>query len=795
MRSVGVWMAASRFRIAMLAGWSAAMLGGVLVVWFALASPRQPPARLAWATVLEALDQGHNAEAKQLALSFSQQGSAPGEPAGGAAYVLGLVTAREAEKAIGSQKRRLYLAAAAYLRQARSLGLPPDRAAGAWLLWGQCLYLAGQAEASRPVLQEALKRNPHRAPWIHQLLAAANLSGPTPEPAEALKHNALYLADPRLSRPQRYRGMLQRAEILLQLGRPAESLKTLEQMPAADQQRAETLVLRGQVLIQQARSLEHDPASPDLRHAAQQKYDEAMLVLRRAEAQQSANTLTGRKAMYLIGLCLLETGDARGALHQFVRTRATEAESPEVFAANFQEAELYRQVGRYDEALAAYGRAFRSVADVQSYHNPYLPLEQVRRRTAEAYQQALDGRHYRWCLGLTELLPPVFSHDRAMQLAAETHRAWGHDLLARSEQAPAARAAALEKQARAHLRTAGQLYQRLARGRFSTRYYPDDVWESAQAYLEGHDYRAAARLFQRYLKEESRRRHAQAWTNLGESFLALDRGDEALAAFARCLLLYPEDAASFRARLLAAHAWIEKGNFQQAEQLLQQNLQSGLLTPASKEWRDSLFALGELLYRSGRHQEAILRLEEAVTRYGNSRQALGARYLLADALRQQAQAQAARLAEEVVPSARAARAKQVRDGLEAAVQQYRQTQELLLQTRQMGELTPLQSAMLRNCLFAVGSLLVELGQYEAAIANYTLLANRYQDSPEALEAYVAIARTYRLLNKPAEARAALEQAKTALGRIRPQVALQETTTRTRQEWAEYLNQLAGAKSG
>ena len=44
-----------------------------------------------------------------------------------------------------------------------------------------------------------------------------------------------------------------------------------------------------------------------------------------------------------------------------------------------------------------------------------------------------------------------------------------------------------------------------------------------------------------------------------------------------------------------------------------------------------------------------------------------------------------------------------------------------------------------------GSVLFDLGRYEEAIQAYLAVANRYQDSPEVLGAYVEMARSYRRL--------------------------------------------------
>jgi tetratricopeptide (TPR) repeat protein len=783
------WIAASRFRLVMAAGGCLALVGGFLTAWLALSLPEPTTARpITLDAALDALDRGDYAEAKQHAEALSARPLPPDTPAGGLAYVLGVVAASEAAKAAAPEKKNLYLVAAGHLREACARGLPEDRLADGLFLLGKTLYLAGQPAASGRVLQEALKYDTQRTAEIHRLLAAACLQEPAQKLPDALRYNEKYLADRGLTTSQRCRGLVQRAEILLRLERLSECAKTLDQLPASFQQNAETLILRAQIAIHEAQALRQAPAAADRDAKAREKNQAAMQLLRRAQEGAPTNTPTGRKATYLVGVCLLETGDRPGALQQFTRARTTEADSPEVLAANLHEAELYRQLGRSDEALAAYGRAMRSAGDPASYHNPYVPIEQLRRRTLEAYQQYFDARDYASCVTLVQSLTPAFPRDRALQLGADTYRAWARDLLAKSEPLPAVKAARLEKQARTFLRRAGSAYERVARLHVTARSYIDDLWESANAYFEGHDYPAAVRMFREYLAQEVRRRNPQGWTSLGEALLAQDRIDEALGALDRCIELYPRDAASFRARLLASQASMEKGDLARAERLLEDNLNAETLTPASKEWRDSLFALGQLLYRSGRYAEAIRRLEEAVKRYPDSRPALHARYLTADAYRRIADADAAKLSQETVEASRIARSQRIEGSLQAALDGFRQTQDLLLRAQEADELRPLEKVLLRNSCFAVGSLLFDLGQYEAAIQTYTRVTNRYHDAPEALEAYVQIARAYRQLDKAAEARGTLKQAQMALLRMKPQAAFRDTTNRSRQEWEEVLKE-------
>ena len=88
---------------------------------------------------------------------------------------------------------------------------------------------------------------------------------------------------------------------------------------------------------------------------------------------------------------------------------------------------------------------------------------------------------------------------------------------------------------------------------------------------------------------------------------------------------------------------------------MQDNLSGEQLTPASKEWRDSLFALGDLLHVAARDAEAIPRLEEALERYPDAPQAIGARYLLADSSRRLAMELRASLGKEISSAVRSER--------------------------------------------------------------------------------------------------------------------------------------------
>jgi len=789
-RAVAAWSVANRLRAGLLVGAGLVSVAAAVCAWLAIAWHAAPSEPVTMEMVLEALDQGSYADARKFAEGLQSQGTPSTEELGVAVFGLGAAAACEADATWSRQTRNYYLAAARYLEEARDRGFPPGRQAEGVYLLGRSLYLSGQAPASRPILLEALKLNPEKKTEIHRLLCGAYLNDANPQLEQALAENTLYLADGSLLPAARHQGLLQRAQILLRLEKIPACVATLDKIPPQADNRAEVAVLRGQVLMQQARALKNKPdvtAADQIQ--AREQYLEAIKALRLAQGRDTLSTQATRKSMYLIGDCFLEMGDERATLAQFAQIYNLFPDTPEAVAASFREAELSRQRGRDKNALTCYRRVLRAVTDPEDFSNPWITLDQLQSAMLAAYEHYLHAQNFDASLQLTRYFYPLFPLARALQLTAETYQAWGQTLLARAAELPPDKAEMTRRLGRVQLRHAGRAYGRLAELQVATRQYPDYLWNAADAYLRGQDHHHAVRLLQEYVKNESRRQ-PQALVNLGEALLSLGRIDEALGTFQQCVEFHSRDAAAFRARLLASKACLEKGDLAQAETLLRENLGQQYLTPASSEWRDSLFALGELSHVQGRHAEAIRYLEEAVQRYPGCPQTLPAQYLIADAYRQSADAAQEKLKEELKGTSQPADSRQIDEFLIKALSQYRQVQEALSSGREAGELLPPEKVMLRNCCFAVGDVLVALRRYKEAVEAYRTATNRYQNHPEVLEAYVRMASAYRRLDRPLEARSTLEQAKVMLARMKNDAQFQETTNYTRSQWSERLDWLS-----
>ncbi len=796
LRALPGWVKKNRLRAVLLGCACLASVGGVVAAWMVISAQQRFGEPVTLDEVLEALDVRAYDKVREMAKRLQRQDTLSIEDLGGPVFALGAAEAYEAESAWSKDKINYYQLAAAYLDEARDRGFPPGRRAEGLYLLGTSLYLSGRISESRPVLLAALKSNKRKATEIHRLLADAYLSDANPQLEEALVESDLFLADRKLPAAARYEGLLQRAQILLRLERLPECTATLDSISAEVKNQADAIILRGRVLMQEARALKNKPeVTAEDQLKIREKYDAAIKTFALAQSRDTLATQSRGKAMYLIGICFLETGMYGEALKQFASTNKLYAEGPEGLAAGYQLADLSRQLGKDKEALAGYRQTLSAIADPKAFSNPWITLDELRSQMLYTYEYYLKTRNFEISLQLTRLFYPLFSRERTLDLTARSHMEWGKSFVAQAEQAPFETAELLERSGRAQFRQAGNVYARLAKVKAVTREYPDELWRSATTYLQGHDYQNGVRMLQRYLKDESRRRHPRALVLLGEARLALNAPDKALEDFQQCIEFYPRDAAAYRARLLAARAYVEKGELDRAEVLLREN-RNGDLTPASREWRDSLFALGELLHMQQRYEEAVTRLEEAVARYSDPavpladpKQALSARYLIARSCAQHARAAQEELKQDLPGETRGIYSNQIKELFGRSLDEYEKIRGMLINRRETIEPTPLERSMLRNCYFAIGDVHFELEQYKDAVKAYSAITNRYTNRPEVLEAYVQIANAYRRLNQPLEGRSTIEQAKVVLGNMNEEADFTKTTNRTREEWNTLLNWL------
>ncbi|MFW6124519.1 MAG: tetratricopeptide repeat protein [Pirellulales bacterium] len=658
--------------------------------------------------VLQALDDGAPARTKDLAKRLRDQPDTGPEDMAAATYALGVVAAQEAEEAWGRRRGKKFLVAARYLEEARDRGFPPDRRGRGLSLLGRSLYESGRLPDARSVLLAALRAAPEEPGLLYRLLADTYHHDRPPDLDKALHYNTLHLSH-KTGSPPRDAGLLQRARILLDMDKPDQGLQTLGRIPKDSRRQAEATVLRARIAMDEGERLNAgaEPTPQDLQRARRQ-YRKAIEMLRVAQGLDTLTNRATRKAMYLIGLCFERLEDHRAALKQFARTRQLFPDAPEATASSYRQARIALRLGRGDDVVAAVRRTVKGLDDPQRYDNPWLPLKQLRRGLLEAYRHYMATNNFTVALKLAKLFPPVFPETEALKRAAEVHRQWGQSLLSRAEQQPPGDAEAFRRRGRLHFREAGRLHRRLAKLLITRRAYPEQLWQAADNYMRGQGFGAAVDVLLKYLKDQSRKRHPQALVLLGRAHLALGEIDQALDVLTECTEFYPRDAAAYEARLLASRAYQEQGEPQRAELLLLKNLAGEHLTPASIEWRDSLFDLGELLLRRDEYERASRRLEEAVARYPDHSRAVEARYLLAESYRRAAKAAQKKRRRDLAGAPRLASTKRIDQQMQKALDQYIALRDRLGEKQQEARLSPLDRAILRNTDFAVGDIQFEL---------------------------------------------------------------------------------------
>ncbi len=728
---------------------------------------------------------------------------------GGPAFIHGAAIAYDADESWDEPRRaEFYLLAAKHLEQARAQGFPPGRDGEGLMLLARSWQEAGRYAQSIPVLIELMKTGPAMAGPAQRLLATAYLYKLPSQPDKAEEYCDAFLAgSPTLPAAARARAAVGGGDCPGRRRSP-EVRRIAGANPGLLQARAEALVLQGRKLLADAAAQSNDEASA--------VYRQAIDTLRQASAAAPHNLTTAPQAAYFIGLALRKLGELPAAQRQFSNTAKLHFDTPAGLLASLEEAEVLLDLGRAKEAVAAYERTIDSAGPPAQFTNRWISVDGLRERIEQGSAALLAGNHHDLAIKLSRAMPPLFENDRAMELRAKAHHAWAKHLAHEAQQDTTGESSQRLSLARRHYRQAGVDFARLAHLHYTRRSYPDDLWQSGQNFNLGHDYESAIVVLREFLSTEARPQRPLAMAALGEALLSLNETDEAVAVLEDCLREFPKDPGSYHARLLASQAYLEKGEPDRAVELLSDNLHHESLTPRSDAWRDSLFALGKVLHDQGlnairKHdlqpevgvsttggvghldagyeslQMAVRRLGEAVARYPDDPRTAMALYLMAESDRHSAQLPLVKLETESIESRRLALSRQAREHLTNALESY---DRVVAKFNSRTDPTPLSSeeeSILRNAYFARGTTLYELGLYEEAVAAYSTATSRYQHEPAAVEAYVQIAACFRRLNKPAEARGTLEQAKLVIDRIRPEADFTATTRFDRDEWKNLLD--------
>ena len=773
----------------------------------------------------ESLAAGRYAEARHMARRLDARTEVSLSEPGKFHSICGLSAAREADEALlPEERRRLFAIATEHLTEARESELSAERR-GEVLVWlGKSLLANGREVEARELLRTALSENPAPSRSLHGLLAAAFAHGDAPNDRQALEHLDEYLAGSKVDGEAAHELGIERCRLLVRLGRTDEARKALASIPATSPKRPAAQVILGRALMQDAAAGDAKPDKPGAAPSpiARDKLNEAIKTFREAQSRDATDRRVARQSMYLVGVCQERLGQPREALDQYDRTQRQFHELAEGFAACVSQAKLHDLLDEDAQAVAAWQRAATSPGrQPEPGEEVWVSDGEFTAAVIASLRQFMAGKKFEQALALCDVLATAGKREQSLELSADARTGWARELLRDAAAAHGAEGAqAQRRRARELLRMAGRDYVELAKLRFTTRQYTKHIAQAATSFLAGGDYSQAVEQLSEFLEYESGPAVPKALVDLGEAELSRGNPEAAIRALEKCVELYPGDPAVYRGRLLAGRAYEEHGDRSRAIDLLEENL-AGRLTPASPEWRDAIFAEGRLLYSEavriesesraldskgpqheaaatqelenavGVFQRAIGRLSEAVERYPNDPQALSSRYMIAEAHRYSARLPQRQLRKISVHQQQALLNRDAQKSLVASLEQYNELQGLLNRLQESSPLSTLNATMLRNCYFAIGSILFELGQNDRALEAYRAAANAYQNVPEVMNAYFQIAACQRRRNHLDEARVTLEQARVVLSRITADdQAFVSATSHTRGEWEKLLEWMA-----
>jgi tetratricopeptide (TPR) repeat protein len=243
-----------------------------------------------------------------------------------------------------------------------------------------------------------------------------------------------------------------------------------------------------------------------------------------------------------------------------------------------------------------------------------------------------------------------------------------------------------------------------------------------------------------------------------------------------------------------AQAYIARGPewYAKAEEVLLSVVEDNpVLTPDAEEFKQGLFELAQLYYRTQRYEEAVQRLDEWTRRYPKDDRLAQMAFWMADSYRKSAalldakpQAGGAAVANASANLADPAEVRAAKtERLTKARRYYDQVIEQCKLTPPRDEIGRLQ---LKLAHFYRADCVYDLGDYAESIKLYDAAALRYQDDPSALAAYVQIVNAYCAMGKRDEAKAANERVKWLLRRMPPESFAENRVSMPKDHWDQWL---------
>ena len=435
----------------------------------------------------------------------------------------------------------------------------------------------------------------------YTVLTQAYLQLPTPNVATALKLNLALRNRPEATEEVLAPARLLGGELELKLNKPEEARRVLENLgPKA------TPEMKAKALRLCARSYQGEGNWPE----AAARWDKAL-------ADDKANG----EALYNLGLCAQHQGQGADAAHDW--EQCVQAGGDEGRTAALALADMRLKGPNPETALEMFAKVVDGVKPGDDWPGRLTDRASVVKLFQDAGKAYLDNHQFDAAVRLADSFAAVAGPGEAEVLRGKASAAWARFCREQAKQGPAAGQAGAEAQARQLFLKAAAAYAAAAEQAPNDPVPGEYLWQSARCSWEARDLpQASARLEQvtKYAPtpEEIKQdwyvqRMGEACYLLGETRRALHDGDGAAEAYRQCIT--KQTLFAYRARYRLAMAAMAAGKLDDARDGLEYTLK--LLHTADRDAEaeeQTLFALGEIYYRSGKYQQVVEKLGAAVER-------------------------------------------------------------------------------------------------------------------------------------------------------------------------------------
>lgn len=813
----------------LLAGIAAAgTFATLFAVWYRSTAPGQTEMlRIA----LDEYVAGRYEIAKELALRVSPELETSPENYRAREFLLGASGIQLASQLDDPTNMRLEIAAAIpHLEWLANNEFPPGRTAEGQRLLGLGQRALGRYESAIIPLEVAVTEDPTLSRELLLPLAESKLRAVGVKATRAEEDIFRFLKLPNLPTEANEQAYLLLARVEIKLKDFRGARETLGKI-SNDELRDEVELTLAESFVEEAKEsvFDHKRLYPDgkmIPLAAKEMLGEATAILEDLNHRNEVEF--GAAAQYLTGICYRIAGNNEEALGVFAALRQNNKNPTEGIAAGIEEVELLAEMGLFSDSLLASRAIVRQIGDPTTFDPKWLSLVDLQARLQAIGQVMRQGGGFAESIEYAQSLPPVVEAADSLGMKAESHRQWGETLRRAAKQGDEAAKA----QAREQFRSAGQTFAEVAKLKFTEPEYIDLLWEAIAASQSGRAYEDSLGLIESYLRYEERSKLPRGLLAKGRALAAIGQHEEAIVPLADCVAEFPRDPLSYEARLLSAVSNAELGRIDIAREELDANVTDEWLSPESPVYRDSLFVLGDLLYRTAAQeylrltsptlitrrlspgdqpkpedaaafqknqlvlQAAIVKLEEAEQRdlaYGDLERSRRAAYLAAETHRlaafwpsiQAADPQSLQSARNKMNQVRLTELKKANEGFTKLKNQ------LVNSGGQRTELSSWSQAMLRNCYMGVADTYFEMDEPKLAAEAYQNASQEFMNEPLALEALIQQSRCYEKLGREEEAKNIYKQASLILSRIPaeedPRFA--KTTRYNREDWTELLQWL------